>query len=125
MGKGMKAGKKPKTRSNGGSGFGGGNMQKQLAQAQAMQKQMEQMQAELEEKEFTATAGGGAISVTASGAKEIKALTIEKEVVDPDDIEMLQDLIVAAVNEVMRQVDEASESEMSKLTGGLNIPGLM
>ena len=124
MGKGMKAGKKPKTRSGGGA-YGGGNMQKQIAQAQAMQRQMEQMQAELEEKEFTATAGGGAISVTASGAKEIKSLTIEKEVVDPDDIEMLQDLIVAAVNEVMRQVDEASESEMSKLTGGLNIPGLM
>ncbi len=127
MGKGMKAGKKPKNRSNSG-GFGGGgnaNMQKQLAQAQAMQREMEKMQAELEEKEFTATAGGGAISVTASGAKEIKALSIEKDVVDPDDVEMLQDLIIAAVNEVMRQVDEASESEMSKLTGGLNIPGLM
>ena len=123
MGKGMKAGKKPKNRNNG--GFGGGNMQKQLAQAQAMQRQMEQMQAELEEKEFTATAGGGAVSVTASGAKELKSLTIEKEVVDPDDVEMLQDLIVAAVNEVMRQVDEASEGEMSKLTGGLNIPGLI
>lgn len=123
MGKGMKAGKKPKNKSGG--NFGGGNMQKQLAQAQAMQRQMEQMQAELEEKEFTATAGGGAISVTATGAKELKALKIEKEVVDPDDVEMLEDLILAAVNEVMRQVDEASESEMSKLTGGLNIPGLM
>ena len=125
MGKGMKAGKKPKNRSNGGGFGGGGNMQKQLQQAQAMQREMEKMQAELEEKEFTATAGGGAISVTATGAKEIKNLTIEKEVVDPDDIEMLQDLIVAAVNEVMRQVDEASETEMNKLTGGLNIPGLM
>ena len=90
-------------------------MQKQLAQAQAMQREMEKMQAELEEKEFTATAGGGAISVTVSGAKEIKDLKIEKEVVDPDDVEMLQDLIMAAVNEVMRQVDEASENEMSKL----------
>lgn len=124
MGKGMKAGKKPKSKSNSGFG-GGGNMQKQLAQAQAMQRQMEQMQAELEEKEFTATAGGGAVSVTANGAKELKALVIDKEVVDPDDVEMLQDLILAAVNEVMRQVDEASESEMNKLTGGLNIPGLM
>lgn len=123
MGKGMKAGKKPKNRQGG--GFGGGNMKNQLAQAQAMQRQMEQMQAELEEKEFTATAGGGAVSVTVSGAKEIKALTLDKEVVDPDDVEMLQDLIMAAVNEVMRQVDEASESEMSKLTGGFNIPGLM
>ena len=125
MGKGMKAGKKPKSRPAGGGNFGGGNMQKQLAQAQAMQREMEKMQAELEEKEFTATAGGGAISVTASGAKEIKALEIDKDVVDPDDVEMLQDLIIAAVNEVMRQIDEASESEMSKLTGGLNIPGLM
>ena len=125
MGKGMKAGKKPKNRQGGGGSFGGGNMQKQLAQAQAMQREMEKMQAELEEKEFTATSGGGAVSVTVTGAKEIKDLKIEKEVVDPDDVEMLQDLIMAAVNEVMRQVDEASESEMSKLTGGLNIPGFM
>ena len=124
MGKGMKAGKKPKTRPAGGFG-GGGNMQKQLQQAQAMQRQIEQLQAELEEREFTATAGGGAISVTASGSKEIKNLIIDKEVVDPDDVEMLQDLIVAAVNEVMRQVEEASEAEMSKVTGGLNIPGMM
>lgn len=126
MGKGMKAGKKPKNRvGGGGASFGGGNMQKQLQQAQAMQRQMEQLQAELEEREFTATAGGGAVSVTASGAKELKSLTIDKEVVDPDDVEMLQDLILAAVNEVMRQVEEASESEMSKITGGLGIPGLM
>ena len=122
MGKGMKAGKKPKTNTPMG---GGGSMQKQLQQAQALQRQMEQMQAELEEKEFSATAGGGAISVTANGRKEILSLTIDKEVVDPDDVEMLQDLIIAAVNEVMRQVDAASESEMGKLTGGLNIPGMM
>lgn len=124
MGKGMKAGKKPKNKSAGG-GFGGGNMQKQLQQAQAMQRQMEQLQAELEEKEFTATSGGGAVSITVNGAKEVKALNIDKEVVDPDDVEMLQDLIMAAVNEAMRQVDEASEGEMSKITGGLNIPGLI
>ena len=122
MGKGMKAGKKPKTNKPMG---GGGNMQKQLQQAQALQRQMEQMQAELEEKEFTATAGGGAISVTVNGKKEILALNIDKEVVDPDDVEMLQDLIIAAVNEAMRQVEAASESEMGRLTGGLNIPGLM
>jgi len=121
MGKGMKAGKKPKANKP----MGGGNMQKQLQQAQALQRQMEQMQAELEEKEFTATAGGGAISVKANGRKEILSLTIDKEVVDPDDVEMLQDLIIAAVNEAMRQVDAASESEMGKLTGGLNIPGIM
>ena len=126
MGKGMKAGKRPKNKQPGMGGMGnmGGNMQKQLAQAQAMQRQIEQIQAELEEKEFTATAGGGAISVTANGKKELTALTIEKDVVDPDDVEMLQDLIMAAVNEVMRQVEEASETEMSKVTGGLGIPGL-
>ncbi|MBR3211621.1 MAG: YbaB/EbfC family nucleoid-associated protein, partial [Firmicutes bacterium] len=88
MGKGMKAGKKPKTNRPMG---GGGNMQKQLQQAQALQRQMEQMQAELEEKEFSATAGGGAIEVKANGKKEILSLTIDKEVVDPDDVEMLQE----------------------------------
>ena len=119
MGKGMKAGKKPKNKSAG--GFGGGSMQKQLAQAQAMQKQFEQIQAELEEKEFTATAGGGAISVTANGRKEIKALSIDKEVVDPDDVEMLQDTVVAAVNEALRKAESAKAEGMSKLTGGINL----
>ena len=118
MGKGMRAGKKPKAP-------GGGSMQKQLQQMQAMQRQMEALQAELEEKEITATAGGGAVSVTVSGKKEIVSLNIDKEVVDPDDVEMLQDLITAAVNQAMRQVDEMSGEEMGKLTGGLNIPGLM
>ena len=117
MGKGMRAGKKP-------SG-GGGGMQKQLQQMQAMQRQMEQMQAELEEKEITTTSGGGAVSVTVNGKKEIVTLQIDKDVVDPDDVEMLQDLVVAAVNEAMRQVDDISNAEMGKLTGGLNIPGLV
>lgn len=118
MGKGMRAGKKP------GGGMGGG-MQKQLQQMQAMQRKMEMMQADLEEKEFNATAGGGAISVTVNGKKEITAMSIQPEVIDPDDAEMLQDLIIAAVNEAMRQVDEVSNEEMGKLTGGLNIPGLV
>ncbi len=118
MGKGMRAGKKPKAP-------GAGNMQKQLQQMQAMQRQMEQMQAELEEKEITTTSGGGAVSVTVNGKKEIVALNIDKDVVDPDDVEMLQDLVVAAVNEAMRQIDDISNAEMGKLTGGLNIPGLM
>lgn len=118
MGKGMRAGKKPKM-------GGGGGMQKQLQQMQQMQRQMENMQAELEEKEITATSGGGAVSVTVNGKKEIVSLAIDKEVVDPDDVEMLQDLIVAAVNEGMRQIDEISSAEMGKLTGGLNIPGLI
>ena len=122
MGKGMRAGKKPKTKA---PGMGGGNMQKQLQQVQAMQRQMESMQAEIEEKEITTTAGGGAVSVTANGKREIVNLTIDKEVVDPDDVEMLQDLVMAAVNDAMRQIDELSNSEMSKITGGLNIPGLI
>ena len=126
MGKGMKAGKKPKNR-QGGMG-GGKDMQKQLRQLQAMQAEMEQKQAELEEKEITTTAGGGAIEVTVNGKKELTKLTIDKDVVDPDDVEMLQDLVIAAVNEALRQVAELEESEMSSITGGfgggLGIPGL-
>ena len=118
MGKGMRAGKRPKKNN------GAGNMQKQIQQVQMMQKEMEKMQEELEAKEFEASAGGGAVTVKASGAKEIKAIEIDKEVVDPDDVEMLQDLVVAAVNEVLREIDQTSNDEMGKLTGGLNIPGL-
>lgn len=123
MGKGMKAGKKPKNRQGG----GGGDMQKQLRQLQAMQAEMEKTQAELEEKEVTTTAGGGAIEVTVNGKREIVKLSIDKDVVDPDDVEMLQDLVMAAVNEAMRQVEELVESEMNKITGGfggMGIPGL-
>ncbi|MCQ2551628.1 MAG: YbaB/EbfC family nucleoid-associated protein [Clostridia bacterium] len=118
MGRGMKAGKKK-------SPSGGQNMQKQLQQVQAMQRQMEVMQAELEEKEFETTAGGGAVKVVMNGKKEITSLQLKEEIVDPEDIEMLQDLVMAAVNEAIRQVDEVSNSEMGKLTGGLNIPGLI
>ena len=120
MGKGMRAGKKPSKP----AGMGGGSMQKQLQQMQVMQRQMEALQAEIEEKEVQTTAGGGAVSVTISGKKEITKLEIKPEVCDPDDIEMLQDLIIVAVNEGLRQIDEISNSEMSKLTGGLGIPGL-
>lgn len=129
MGKGMKAGKKPKNRTG---GMGGGkDMQKQLRQLQAMQAEMEQKQAELAEKEITTTAGGGAIEVTINGTKEITALKIDKDVVDPDDVEMLQDLVTAAVNEAIRQITELEENEMNSITGGLGdmgaglgIPGL-
>jgi DNA-binding YbaB/EbfC family protein len=121
MGKGMRAGKKPGA---GGAG-GGGNMQKQLQQMQAMQRRMEEMQAELETKEVEATAGGGAVSVTVSGKKEIVKVSIKPEVVDPDDVEMLQDLIMVAANEALRQIEEMSQNEMGKLTGGLSIPGIM
>ena len=119
MGKGMKAGKKPKNRPAG----GGKDMQKQLRQLQAMQAEMEQKQAELEEKEITTTAGGGAIEVTMNGKKEITKLVIDKDVVDPDDVEMLQDLMTAAVNEAIRQITELEESEMNSITGGLGAMG--
>ena len=115
MGKGMKAGKKPKNRNGGGAK----DMQKQLKQLQAMQAEMEQKQAELAEKELTTTAGGGAIEVTINGKKEITKLTIDKDVVDPDDVEMLQDLVMAAVNEAIRQIEELEESEMNSITGNL------
>lgn len=84
-----------------------------------MQRQMEESQKEMETKEFTAKVGGGAVSVTVTGSKEVKAVEIDKEVVDPDDVEMLQDLIMAAVNEALKQVDEANAQAMSKMTGGL------
>lgn len=116
MGRGMKAGKKPK--------MGGGNMQKQMQQMQAVQRMMEQKQAEIEEMEATATSGGGAVSVTVTGKKEIKTIELKPEVVDPDDIEMLQDLILVAVNEAMRQMEEISQKEMGSITAGLGIPGL-
>ena len=121
MGKGMKAGKKPKNRPSG----GGRDMQKQLRQLQAMQAEMEQTQAELAEKELTTTAGGGAVEVTINGKKEITALNIDKEVVDPDDVEMLQDLVMAAVNEAIRQMEELEENEMNKITGGFGGMGGM
>lgn len=84
-----------------------------------MQKQMEETTKELESKEYTASAGGGAVSVTVSGKKEVVSVKLTEEIVDPEDIEMLQDLIVAATNEAMRQMEEESSSAMSKLTGGL------
>ena len=96
-----------------------GNMNNFMKQAQKMQRQMEENQKALEEKEFTAAAGGGAVEVTISGKREIKKVTLSEEVVDPDDIEMLEDLIVAATNEALRKVDEESSAVMSKLTGGL------
>lgn len=91
-----------------------------------MQRQMEEQAKEMETKEFTATAGGGAVEVTVNGKREVQKVKLQEEVVDPDDIEMLEDLIMAAVNEALRQVDEASSSAMSRLTGGLGggMPGM-
>lgn len=96
-----------------------GNMTNLMKQAQRMQRQMEEGQKELETREFTASAGGGAVEATVSGKKELLKVALSQEVVDPDDVEMLQDLILAAVNEAMRQADEASSELMGKMTGGL------
>ena len=96
-----------------------GNMNNLMKQAQRMQRQMEEGQKELETKEFTATAGGGAVEVTVSGKKEVVRVKLTEEVVDPDDIEMLEDLIVAATNEAWRQMEETTNASMAKVTGGL------
>ena len=103
-----------------------GNMTNLMKQAQKMQRQMEEQAKEMETKEFTATAGGGAVEATVSGARQLVKIKLDEEVVDPDDIEMLEDLIVAAVNEAFGKVDEASASAMSKFTGGMGgqMPGL-
>ena len=103
-------------------GFSGGmpgNMSNLMKQAQKMQRQMEETTKELETKEYTASSGGGAVSVTVSGKKEVTAVKISPEAVDPDDVEMLEDMIMAAVNEAFRQMEEAGSQAMSKLTGGL------
>ena len=110
MGKGMRAGKRPS---------GGGGMQKQLQQMQAMQRKMEMLQAEIEEKEVTTTAGGGAVTVTVSGKKEITRLEIKPEVVDPDDVETLQDMTVQALNDALGQIDEATKKSMGAFAGKL------
>ena len=96
-----------------------GNMANLMKQAQKMQRQMEEQAKEMETKEFSATAGGGAVEVTVSGKREVTGVKLSEEVVDPDDIEMLEDLIVAATNEALRKVEEETTAVMSKLTGGL------
>jgi len=100
---------------------GMGNM---LKQAQKLQSKMMKMQAELAEKTVEASAGGGMVKVVASGGQQIVSITIDREVVDPEDVEMLQDLVLAAVNDALARAREMMNSEMGKVTGGLNIPGL-
>ena len=102
-------------------GFGGMNINQLMKEAKKMQSEMEKSQEELLSKEFDATAGGGAVYVKVTGGKEIKEITIKKEVVDPDDVEMLQDLILTCVNEALRKVDSAQAAQLGKY----NIPGLM
>ncbi len=101
-----------------------GNMSNLMKQAQRMQKQMEDQQKEFEEKLFAASAGGGAVEVVISGKKEVKSVTISPDVVDPDDIEMLQDLIVAAFNEALKKMEEENAGNMNKLAGGLGSMGI-
>lgn len=101
-----------------------GNMNQLLKQAQKMQTDMQKMQEDLESKEIETSVGGGAVTVKVNGKKEVVDIQIKPEVVDPDDIEMLQDLVLSAVNEALRSVDDMQSSQMNKLTGGMNIPGL-
>ena len=107
-------------------GFGGGssNMQGVIKQAQKMQERMAELQAELDEREYDFTVGGGMITIKMNGKKEMQSIEIKPEVVDPDDIEMLQDLIVAGVNEAISSIEKTNNDEMSKVTGNLNIPGM-
>lgn len=107
-------------------GFGGGpsNMQGVLKQAQKMQERMAELQADLDEREYDFTVGGGMITIKMNGKKEMQSIEIRPEVVDPDDIEMLQDLIVAGVNEAISSIEKTNNDELSKLTGNINIPGM-
>ncbi|MGN0621864.1 MAG: YbaB/EbfC family nucleoid-associated protein [Porcipelethomonas sp.] len=103
---------------------GAQNMNSMIKQAQKMQDEITELQTDIEAREFSATSGGGAVEVTVTGAKNIKSLSIKPEVVDPEDVEMLQDLIISAVNEAMANVEKTTEEEMNKITGGVSLPGL-
>ena len=105
-------------------GMGIGNMQQLQRQMQKLQQQMAETQEDLEARTYEATSGGGMVTAVVSGKKQLVSLSIKPEAVDPDDVEMLQDLIIAAVNEAIKQAEETTEKEMGKLTGGLNVPGL-
>ena len=107
-------------------GMGGGpqNMNAMIKQAQKMQEDMEALQADLDEREYDISAGGGVVTVKISGKKEILSIDIKPEIVDPDDIETLSDILVAAVNEAIKRVEETNSAEMSKITGNMSVPGL-
>ena len=107
------------------NGFpGGGGRNNMMKQIEKLQKQMEEMQENLANEEISATSGGGAVCATVNGNKELISIKLDKDAVDPDDVEMLEDLIVAAVNEALRSAESKMNSQMGKFTGGLNIPGL-
>ena len=103
---------------------GAQNMNQMIKQAQKMQDQITALQEDIEAREFSATAGGGAVEVVISGKKTIKSLTLKPEIVDPEDIDMLQDLIISAVNEAVNNIESTTEEEMSKITGGVSLRGL-
>ncbi len=105
-------------------GGGAQNMNSMIKQAQKMQDQITELQEDIEARDFSATAGGGAVEVVLTGKKTIKSLTLKPEVVDPEDIEMLQDLIISAVNEAVNSIESTTEAEMSQITGGVSLPGL-
>ena len=102
----------------------GGNMQQLARQAQKLQQQMTKMQEELDAREFEATSGGGMVTAKVNGKRELLAISIKPEAVDPDDVEMLEDMVMAAVNEALRTAADTAEREMGKLTGGMGMPGL-
>ena len=109
-------------------GMGGGapsNMNQMIRQAQKMQEAMEKAQEELSAKEYTATAGGGMVSATVNGAREVVKVSIKPEVVDPDDVELLEDMIAGAVNEALRAAEAESQQVMGSITGGMRAPGLL
>ena len=108
------------------NGMGGGpsNINAMIKQAQKMQEDMEALQAELDEREYDISAGGGVVNVKINGKKEILSIDIKPEIVDPDDIETLSDILVAAVNEAIKRVEETNSAEMSKITGSMSVPGL-
>ena len=107
-------------------GYGGGpaSMQGMIKQAQKMQERMAELQEELDAREYEIKAGGGAVTLTINGKKEVSALEIAPEIVDPDDIETLSDIIIAAVNEAIKKVEDTNNEEMSKITGGMSMPGM-
>lgn len=105
-------------------GFGGANMNNLIKQAQKLQKDMEDMQKSMETKQFEAAVGGGAVVAVANGKKQIVKVKIKPEVVDPDDVEMLEDLVLSAVSEALRKAEEETANSMKKITGGMNMPGM-
>lgn len=107
-----------------GAGGGMGNMNNMMKQVQKMQQDMAKVQEEVQEREVEATSGGGAVTVVATGKKELVSIKIKPEAVDPDDVEMLEDMVLAAVNEALRKAEEMVSGEMAKVTGGMNLPGM-